>query len=67
MKECHHLTGGDAFLLQVVLVSTDELERLIEKLLPYGMPTTSLVLSTPLNRNHDAYLPSLPRGRSGTR
>ena len=63
VQECHHLTGADAFLLKVVLVSTDELERLIEKLLPYGMPTTSLVLSTPLNRNHDAYLPAMPRPR----
>lgn len=56
VQECHHMTGGDAFLLKVILASTDELEHLIEKLLPYGMPTTSLVLSTPLNRNHDAHM-----------
>ncbi|MBW4043693.1 MAG: Lrp/AsnC family transcriptional regulator [Acidobacteria bacterium] len=54
--ECHHLTGGDAFLLRVVLSSTAELEQLIEKLLPYGMPTTSIVLSTPLQRRQDAHL-----------
>jgi Lrp/AsnC family transcriptional regulator, leucine-responsive regulatory protein len=56
VQECHHLTGGDAFLLKVILTSTEELERMIEKLLPYGMPTTSLVLSTPLNRSQDAHV-----------
>jgi len=54
--ECHHLTGGDAFLLKVVLASTAELERLIEKLLPYGSPTTSMVLSTPVDRRPAAHL-----------
>lgn len=50
VQECHHLTGGDAFLLRIVLSSLAELEDLIEKLLPYGSPTTSMVLSTPLER-----------------
>jgi Lrp/AsnC family leucine-responsive transcriptional regulator len=54
--ECHHLTGGDAFLLKVVLASTAELERLIEKLLPYGTPTTSMVLSTPVDRRPATHL-----------
>jgi Lrp/AsnC family leucine-responsive transcriptional regulator len=54
--ECHHLTGSDAFLLKVALASTDELERLIEKLLPYGSPTTSMVLSTPVDRGAAAQL-----------
>jgi Lrp/AsnC family transcriptional regulator, leucine-responsive regulatory protein len=50
VQECHHLTGGDAFLLKVVLTSVAHLEELIERLLPYGSPTTSIVLSTPLER-----------------
>ena len=50
VQECHHLTGNDAFLLKIVLSSMTELEDLIEKLLPYGSPTTSMVLSTPLER-----------------
>jgi Lrp/AsnC family leucine-responsive transcriptional regulator len=50
VQECHHLTGNDAFLLKVVLSSMTELENLIEKLLPYGSPTTSMVMSTPLER-----------------
>ncbi len=50
VHECHHLTGGDAFLLKVMLSSMSDLEALIESLLPYGSPTTSMVLSTPLER-----------------
>src|ERR1700758_1154210 len=42
VQECYHLTGGDAFLLKAVLSSIDELEGLIEKLLAYGTPTTSI-------------------------
>jgi Lrp/AsnC family leucine-responsive transcriptional regulator len=56
IQECHHLTGGDAFLLKVALSSTDELERLIEKLLSYGSPTTSMVLSTPVDRGPATHL-----------
>jgi Lrp/AsnC family transcriptional regulator, leucine-responsive regulatory protein len=56
VQECHHLTGGDAFLLRVMLRSVAQLEDLIERLLPYGTPTTSMVLSTPLKRNQDSHL-----------
>ncbi len=54
VRECHHITGGDAFFLQVTTASIAELERIIERLLPYGIPTTSIVLSTPVaRREHD--------------
>src|ERR1700744_1323221 len=53
--ECHHLAGGDAFLIKVPLASIDQLEPLIERLLPYGMPTTSMVLSTPVFRQQEAW------------
>lgn len=56
VQECYHLTGGDAFLLKVMLSSVGQLEVLIERLLPYGTPTTSMVLSTPLKRNENAHL-----------
>jgi Lrp/AsnC family leucine-responsive transcriptional regulator len=49
VQECH-ITGGDAFLLKVMLSSMTQLEDLIEKLLPFGSPTTSMVLSTPIER-----------------
>lgn len=48
VRECHHLTGGDDFLLKVTTTSMNDLEALIEALLPYGNPVTSLVLSSPV-------------------
>jgi Lrp/AsnC family leucine-responsive transcriptional regulator len=56
VQECHHITGGEAFLIKVTLSSIDQLEPLIERLLPYGMPTTSMVLSTPIYRQQEAWL-----------
>jgi Lrp/AsnC family leucine-responsive transcriptional regulator len=50
VRECHHVTGGEAFILQVTTASIAELERTIERLLPYGIPTTSIVLSSPIVR-----------------
>jgi Lrp/AsnC family leucine-responsive transcriptional regulator len=54
VRECHHLTGGDDFLLKVTTTSMAHLEALIEALLPYGNPVTSLVLSTPVERRRYA-------------
>ena len=56
VQECHHITGEDAFLIKATLPSVDKLESLIERLLPYGMPTTSMVLSTPVYRQQEAWL-----------
>lgn len=50
VRVCHHVTGADAFFLEVVTRSLEELEQLIERLLPYGIPTTSLVFSSPVAR-----------------
>jgi len=54
VRECHHLTGGDDFLLKVTTTSMADLEALIEALLPCGNPVTSLVLSTPVERRRYA-------------
>ena len=48
VRECHHLTGGDDFLLKITTSNLADLEALIEALLPYGNPVTSLVLSSPV-------------------
>jgi len=54
VRECHHVTGGDAFFLQVTAASIAGLEKVIERLLPYGIPTTSIVFSSPVERRaHD--------------
>lgn len=48
--ECHHVAGGDAFMMKVVAASVTELGRVVEKLLDFGVPTTSIVFSSPVAR-----------------
>ena len=50
VRECYHVTGSDALMLKVLASSIADLEGLIMKLLHYGVPTTSVVLSTPIER-----------------
>ncbi len=45
VRECDHVTGPDALMMKVIVCSIEELENLIMKLLNYGVPTTSIVLS----------------------
>lgn len=54
VRECHHLTGGDDFLLKVTTNNMVNMEALIEALLPYGNPVTSLVLSSPVEHRRYA-------------
>jgi Lrp/AsnC family leucine-responsive transcriptional regulator len=46
IHECHRLTGTDAFLMKVSVPSIERLEEIIDELMVYGEPTTSIVLST---------------------
>jgi Lrp/AsnC family leucine-responsive transcriptional regulator len=46
--ECHRMTGEGSYLLRAALHSVGHLETLIDRLLVYGSPTTSIVLSTTL-------------------
>ncbi|MBV8490603.1 MAG: Lrp/AsnC family transcriptional regulator, partial [Candidatus Eremiobacteraeota bacterium] len=46
--ECHRVTGDGSYILRAALQSVSHLETLIDRLLPFGSPTTSIVLSTPL-------------------
>ncbi len=48
--ECHRGTGGDSFIMKVALTSVEHLQTLIDKLTPYGITTTSIVLSSPVKR-----------------
>jgi Lrp/AsnC family leucine-responsive transcriptional regulator len=50
VMECHHVAGGDAFVLKVVAESVTELGKVVEKLLDFGVPTTSIVFSSPVER-----------------
>jgi Lrp/AsnC family leucine-responsive transcriptional regulator len=48
VMECHHVAGGDAFIMKVAAASVAELGQLVEKLLDFGVPTTSIVFSSPV-------------------
>ena len=48
--ECHRGTGGDSFILKVAVADVEHLQNLIDKLTPYGITTTSIVLSSPVKR-----------------
>ncbi len=50
VRECLHVTGSDALMLKVMVRSIEELEKLVMQFLRYGVPTTSIVLSSPLSR-----------------
>ena len=47
--ECHAVTGEEGFITKVAVPYIEHLEQLIKTLLPFGKPTTSIVLSTSLN------------------
>jgi Lrp/AsnC family leucine-responsive transcriptional regulator len=47
VRECHHLTGADSFIMKVVAASIPHLESMITRLSSYGQTTTSIVLSSP--------------------
>lgn len=44
--ECHRVTGMDSYILKVIVSSIPHLEHLINRLVPYGEPATSIVLSS---------------------
>jgi Lrp/AsnC family leucine-responsive transcriptional regulator len=52
--ECHHVTGAESFVLRAAVAGVPALEDLIGKLTVYGPTTTSVILSTQLDRRNYA-------------
>ena len=48
--ECHRGTGGDSFIMKVAVSSVEHLQEMIDRLTPYGITTTTIVLSSPVKR-----------------
>ncbi|CAA9478198.1 MAG: Transcriptional regulator, AsnC family [uncultured Rubrobacteraceae bacterium] len=46
--ECHRATGTDCYVMKVVLASMEHLRALLDKLVPWGSPVTSVVISSPV-------------------
>ncbi len=50
VRECHHTSGDDAFLLKLVATSEEALHRVLEGFRQLGNVSTSLILSTPVEK-----------------
>jgi len=48
--ECHRGTGGDSFIMKLAVSSVEHLQEVIDRLVPYGITTTTIVLSSPVKR-----------------
>jgi Lrp/AsnC family leucine-responsive transcriptional regulator len=46
--ECHRVTGEDCFFMKAHVRSIEHLEELIDRFVPYGQTTTSIIQSTPV-------------------
>jgi Lrp/AsnC family leucine-responsive transcriptional regulator len=56
--ECHRITGESSYILKVAARSVRHLESLLDRLMPHGSTTTSVVLSSPVV--HRALVPPEP-------
>jgi Lrp/AsnC family leucine-responsive transcriptional regulator len=67
--ECYRGTGSDSFIMKVCVESVEHLEHLIDRLTPFGMTSTSIVLSTVVARRtiDPTMLDWRPRLKSGRR
>ena len=48
VTECHRITGEDCFFMKLHLRDVDHLEEVIDRFVPYGQTTTSIVQSSPV-------------------
>ncbi|MCJ8338092.1 MAG: Lrp/AsnC family transcriptional regulator [Pseudomonadales bacterium] len=48
--ECDRITGDDCFIARTHLASMEELERVIDQIIPYAMTNTSIIQSSPVKR-----------------
>ena len=55
--ECDRVTGEDCFIAKAHVRSMQELEEVIDQIIPFAMTNTSIIQSSPVKRR----LPPLPR------
>jgi Lrp/AsnC family leucine-responsive transcriptional regulator len=46
--ECHRITGDDCFIMRAYVRDVDHLEEVIDRFVPYGQTTTSILQSSPV-------------------
>ncbi|MGG6269430.1 Lrp/AsnC family transcriptional regulator [Leptolyngbya sp. AN03gr2] len=57
--ECDRITGDDCFIAKAHLRSADDLERVIDQIIPFAQTNTSMIQSSPVQRR----LPPLSENR----
>ncbi|MEU5724392.1 MULTISPECIES: Lrp/AsnC family transcriptional regulator [unclassified Micromonospora] len=67
IMEIHRITGDACSMLKVAAGSIDEFERVIDRLAPYGQPSSTMVLSTPLDWHPVTPLPRTGSSSAGRR
>jgi len=50
VRTCHHVTGQGSFRIEVIATSMAHLEQIIQQLSAFGSTTTSVVLSSPIQK-----------------
>jgi Lrp/AsnC family leucine-responsive transcriptional regulator len=63
--ECHRITGESSYILKVAARSVRHLESLLDRLMPHGSTSTSVVLSSPVM--HRALVPPEPESAEPAR
>lgn len=48
--ECDRITGDDCFIAKVFVAGIEDLERVIDRLIPYAQTNTSIIQSSPVRR-----------------
>jgi Lrp/AsnC family leucine-responsive transcriptional regulator len=46
--ECHRITGEDCFFMKLHVRDVEHLEQVIDRFLPFGQTTTSIIQSSPV-------------------
>jgi Lrp/AsnC family transcriptional regulator, leucine-responsive regulatory protein len=53
--ECDRITGDDCFIAKVFVARIEDLERVIDRLIPYAQTNTSIIQSSPVGRRAPKY------------
>src|SRR5947199_3539110 len=48
VTECHRITGEDCFFMKLYVRDVEHLEEVIDRFVPYGQTTTSIMQSSPV-------------------
>jgi Lrp/AsnC family leucine-responsive transcriptional regulator len=55
VTECHRITGEDCYFMTLHVRDVEHLEEVIDRFVPYGQTTTSIVQSSPVPRRGLAF------------